>query len=352
MKKWLCAVLLGGSILTAPGADPYFAESIKHVDMGGEMLYYNNLSGLSEVVNVLLPELIKSGNIPDKEAQLYAQFVLNLLDIGSLRSVAGSSLKHDDGVYISKNVLLFAPDSKSLLCTPDGVNKVLNWRAVPAETVFACGGMVDLPALWQKVCAVQPEKFLGENAAILREAGAFISGVKGYAEILVAFQADGDIGFKILLPDATGSLSALLKSHFPAAPGKNVAPMPFLRSGAQLIYGQGSIVLISSEAMLQAPAKTLGTVPAFAAFGKHLDAAGTGYCVVQLNDAMAAAANFMLSAEVLKPFNLLAVERALPDGRVVTIASDFSIQQAQWSIIGKQLGIFGALQKISKPGVK
>ncbi len=355
MKKIFSTMFLACS-MTLAAADPYFHTAIKNVDMNGEMLNYRNLTAVTAFVQNELPDIFIRVMESSGKAQLAPQdkaawrergnFILNLLNLTSFKAVAASSVKISPDLYVAKNSLVIAPESKSILLNKNVKNKPLDYMSLPADTRLALAGEIDLGSAWQQIKLAAAKSADPETRQIITSAealkmqgfdlDALFSALNGRFSVLLAGDDALTMRFKVELPDKNGALSALLKRFLPPAPGSNQAALPLpMPSGVppMVIYAENTVILASDAAVLAKPAQTLASLPKFREFAKHLPPQGCSYIVCNIPQGATDTVNMLTSLNPdmpkleLKPFAFIAVGRATESGSADTVVSDFSFAQ-------------------------
>lgn len=352
MKKLLFGLLSAATILLT-AADPYFGTATKHVDTGGEMLEYRNLTPALEFLSQWLPKASAAVVAEEGEygpvAGSALKVLFNVLDLRSLKAIASSSVQAAPGVYLFKQFIVVAPDSGSILTYAPRGDRPLDFSRLPADTRIAVCGDLDLGYIWQRVTQEAAATGDAQLKALLAQCGqlkaqgidldALMSSISGPMLVLVSGSSMENLGVRLDIPDRNGALTALLRKFIPAPADSSMVPIPLplpLSGWApQLVYAEGKVQFVSGVRMLKAPVAPLASEAWFADFSKRLPQSGTGFVVVNMPKEVTDMINAFLATSAgnipvdLPPFRAVAVGSRDADGVLETVVSDFSLPTAQ-----------------------
>lgn len=342
MKKLFIGMALACGMALA-AADPYFDATIKHVDQGGEMLDYQNVSSLTVMLNKAMAYLAaESGEV---EAQRAVAFFSKLLDITSIKAQAQSSVKIEPMFYVYKGFTFIDPAGNSILMSRSVRDTELNFLDLPADTLLAVYANINLGEVWKRVTDeinANPDKEMvkkfNDMLADAKKDGvdinAIAESIDGQIMILIAGENVMAPRIFAAIPDRTGALSAALNRKFPPAAGSSAYPLPAgdVMPNAQMIYSKNCVLFVSDPKVLEKPAQTLAANPRFAKYASKIAGKGVGYVVMNIPPQVASFANAMMPEDAakmikVKPFSFAAVNTISENGLGVEIASSFSIPQ-------------------------
>ena len=113
----VCGVTL--ALHADPAAEVKFAKTVKHVDMGGELLQYQDTRGLEKLFNQVIPAVVNlAASQAGEEAATVNQAVKSvckLVNIGTIQAIAASSKETEPGIYTAKSFVLIDRKQKSIL---------------------------------------------------------------------------------------------------------------------------------------------------------------------------------------------------------------------------------------------
>lgn len=354
MKKFLVGIACVCSVVLA-AADPFFHTAVKHVDTGGEMLMYQNLTTMMFVIDRQLPNFLiqlaaadEDGKVSPELVKKGADVAMKLLDLMSFRAMAASSSEVAPRRFVYKSFTVISPESRSILVNREAKNRPVNVLNLPFDTRFALSLDIAPGAMWQQVkaeiaAAAAPElNDLVSTVEALKDEGidvdALLGSLSGELFILVTGDSLENLGVRIDLPDRDGKLSAQLKTFLPPAEGSNAAPLqlPVPVGAPQVVYAPGKVQIVSDMKMLAAPEKTLAQRAVYAKYAKFLPAEGTDYFVVDFPKSLTDLGNTLIEAQVegtvplrLKPLFFAAVNRRTPEGISGVAVSNFSLFRLQ-----------------------
>ncbi|MCI5780038.1 MAG: hypothetical protein MR051_09560 [Lentisphaeria bacterium] len=354
MKKFFLGIAcVCGIVLTA--ADPFFHTAVKHVDTGGEMLMYQNLTTMMFVLDRQLPNFLiqlaaadEDGKVSPELVKKGADVAMKLLDLMSFRAMAASSSEVAHRRFVYKSFTVISPESRSVLVNREAKNRPVNVLDLPFDTRFALSLDIAPGAVWQQVkaeiaAAATPElSNLVSAVESLKEEGidvdSLLGSMSGELFILITGDSLENLGVRIDLPDRDGKLGAQLKTILPPAEGSNAAPLqlPVPAGAPQVVYAPGKVQLVSDMKMLAAPEKTLAKRAVYAKYAKFLPAEGTDYFVVDIPKSLTDLGNTLIEAQSegtmalrLKPLFFAAVNRRTPEGIAGVAVSNFSLFRLQ-----------------------
>ncbi|MBE6356426.1 MAG: DUF1559 domain-containing protein [Lentisphaerae bacterium] len=356
-RFWLSAFAACGisfAAFAAPANVKAASEAaIKEVDLGGEMLHWNDLTFLTPLINEQLPMAVKVFSQDSEYSATIDQSVksiLKLINIQAFKGLAASSIESAPGVYTYKTFLLADMQQPSILLDTTAKNVPLNWLALPADTRLAFKGHVNLARVWQMIYAEMknnPDPVIREAAGeIVAEAAKtgfdinkLAAALDGEMELLLTGTNIQDVAIKVVIPDKNGAISELLKQALPPRQGTNTAIIPTpIGINIQVIYEAGKITAVSNPRLLQRPSQTLATLPHFRQYATLVPDTGTGYFVLDIPqdvlNMLRALCNetpelVKLFDIFIKPCSLVMVGQTTPNGGKSVTASNISFAQLQ-----------------------
>lgn len=350
MKKHLLASATAAfgvtlSAFAAPGAGAKFNATVKNVDMGGEMLVYEDMSVYDSLLNDKLPKVLNiafKGEEFAPTVDAAVQSVLKLLNFTAFKAMAMSSVETEPGIYCCKAFSLIDMQAKSILLDPAWKNIRLDWQDLPADTRIALKSQINLGHIWnmvysEAVNSTDPQiKSLAMMADSLKQQGidihALMASINGDLELLVTGTGPENVGIKLVLPDKNGAVSALLKGFMPPQQN-NTAVFPTPIGNIQIIYGSGKITAVTKPELLQKPAQSLISLPRYQKYASIVPADGVAYMIVDIPqevlNLVKTNVNEPKFSEIfdllVKPFSMICVSVVQNDGAKNVIASNFSI---------------------------
>lgn len=366
MKKYLLCSMLTAAFFVMPlsaaptaSAKKDFQTAIKHVDLGGEMLYYFNTGGIIKLINEKLPQLVQVLTKGEAEAQTInnaLKSALKVLNLNAVKAFAQSSKKLDDQCYVYKTFTLIDRNEKSLLINPASRNMPSDWTSLPADTRFALKTDIDLGYVWQiifKEIQNNPDpqiQSLSGMVALLKSQGIDLAqmafSVKGNIEILVTGGGD-NIAFKVSVPDVNGSLSAMLKQQFVQETKGNTTVIASELGEITILYAPGKITAYSNKKLLSAPNLTILENPNFKKSAALLPANANAYVIVDIPQEFIAFLKEQVADEpplaavidmMLPPMSVAGVSEVAPAGLKFTAVSNISLVYLS-QLFGQGLGL-------------
>ena len=323
-------------------SDPYFDATVKHVDAGGEMFSYVNLTTSMKSCENIMAQLEKAAHRASTKNAVKA--FARTLDLKSVKAIAQSSVKVSPGLYVYKSFVLIDKDSKSILSGKATGNVRLDsiMGSLPADTRLAIYANIDNAYLWTRIneeIAASGDKALIETVNNVKinlknkglDVNALAASVSGPMMLVVAGQSPLGMKAVIIIADRDGVLSAALRKKYPPKAGESAYPindLPFLPK-AQLVYAKGCVMFVSDPKLLEKPAKMLKDTKWFGKFAPQLPAEGSGFMIVNISKKFAKTVNAFIPKDYtifrLKPVSMVTVETASEDGIGSITVSDFSV---------------------------
>lgn len=339
------------------GTDPFFAATIKHVDVGGEFLFYQNAAMPMKMCDTMISFMGKAAGQRDPRVSPFFDITAKLLDLKSLKAQAASSVQAGKRLYVCKQFVFIAPDTKSVLADKAWPNVQLDgiMRSLPADTRIAIYVNVNSAYVWARIneefVASGNKKYidgLAKLKTMFKSEGVDLDALAASASgpMLLVVTGKNPMALKIAvaIADKDGVLSARLRKSFPPKAGESTFPitdMPVFPK-SQLVYSEGCLLFATDPAILAKPAKMLGDVPRHAEYLSQLPKEGNSFVFVDIPPKFAGTINSMIPVEYrqmfrMRPFTLAAVGTGYPDGMGSVIVSSFSLQQAYYGIMNKML---------------
>ena len=352
MKKYLFTALCSIAIACGVGAaeapqqrDPYFETAIKHVDVGGELLFYQNTERLTKTFNRVISSLGKITGQDDPTIQAGFDVTAKLLDLASFKAQTGSSVKLDRRLYACKQFVLVDPNTKSVLSGKAFPNTQLDniMRSLPADTRIAVYTNVNTAYIWarinEEIIASGNTTLIAALARVRDEAqkkgvniDALAASASGPMMLVVSGKTPVSLKIAIAIADKDNVLSARLRKSFPPKAGESTYPIRNLDifPNAQLVYSEGCVLLASDPSILQKPEKMFGEIPRHAKYIAQLPKTGSGFVVVDIPPKFAEFINSMTPAEYrqvfrARSFSLVSVGTGYPEGMGSVTVSSFSV---------------------------
>ena len=353
MKKFFALLTIFGG-LSLVAADPYFESTMRHVDTGGEMLSYVNLTVPVRMGNGILAKAAKilAGESPESAGAI--KILMNLFDLPSVKAYAASSIEKEPDFFVYKSFIRIDSSSKSVLlkCATNGE---IDFLKLPADTRLALQLNINASAYWtrfnEEVAASGNQQLISNLAnlkAMMQSEGIDIdrlaASLNGPVFLLVTGNSIQELKIMVRIPDANGSIAAQLRKQFPPQNG-NVFLFPMLpipgAKDPQIIYGDGVITFVSNAALLEAPAETLASRPQFAKYAEVLPREGSSLLLVDISKQFRDGIAPTLPAEAqpfvkrLTPISFVDVGFINEDGFGGVIASNFSVPMSLFTAIEK-----------------
>ena len=343
------AAACGGIAAEAPQKlDPYFDTVIKHVDVGGELLFYRNVDSLMKACNDMIPLVGKLAGQNDPAVQPVFDIVAKLLDLTSFKAQAVSSARIGRIVYVCKQFVQVDPNTKSVLSDKAFPNAPLEniMRSLPGNTRIAVYSNVNSAYIWarinEEIIASGDKRFISGLAKFKAKAmkkgvnvDALAASISGPMMLVVAGKNPNELKIAVAIADRDNVLSTLLRKSFPPKAGESAYQIKDLAifPNAQLVYSERCVFIVSDPKILEKPAKMFGDVPRHAKFIARLPKEGSSFVIVDIPPKFAKFINAMTPAEYrqtfrMRPFFFAAVGTAYPDGMGSVIVSSFSLPMA------------------------
>lgn len=352
MKKHLfmalCAVAAAFGVAAAETPqklDPHFEAVIKHVDVGGEFLFYQNVTSLMKICDNMVAYVGKIASQKDPAVRSAFDIAAKLLDLTSFKAQAASSAKLDRRFYVFKQFMLVDPNTKSVLSAKAFPNAPLEsmMRSLPADTRFAVCSNVNSAYIWARIneelIASGDQKLIAGLANIRAKAmnkgvniDVLAASVCGPMMLVVAGKNPVSLKIAVAIADKDGALSAQLRKSFQPKAGESVYPIKDLDifPNAQLVYSEGCVLIVSDPKILEKPAKMFGDVPRHAKFLAQLPKEGNSFMIVDIPPKFAEFINAVTPMEYRQAFRMRAISfaavgTASPDGMGSIAVSNFSL---------------------------
>lgn len=382
MKKHLlltlCSVaVVCGVVGCRTNSDPYFDATVKHVDMGGEMFVYKNLSASMRSCENIMAYLEQAAHRPHTKSAVRA--FAGTLDLKSIKAVAQSSVQVAPRLHVYKSFVLIEKNSKSILSgkafRDEPIDEIM--KSLPADTRLAIYGNVNSSFLWTRIneeIAASGDKTLigimNNVKANFKAKGvdvdALTASLNGPMMLVVAGKSPLDIKFVVIIADKDGLLSNALRKKCPPEAGKSYFPVKDLPlfPKARLVYSEGCVLFVSDPKLLEQPAKMLGETKRFKKFAPQLPKKGCSFTIVDISKNFADTFNFIIPKEYmllpLKPFSMITVDSASEDGIASVTVSNFSVpavfpklmEGAAKGLLAKTGGMTKAIKSKAAPAKK
>lgn len=353
MKKrfWLSAIAACTLSLTAAAGNSaaMYNSTIKHLDQGGEALFYQNTAGLQKLFTQTIPKIIETAtkNMPDdpqKSAVINgANSLIKLINIAAIKATGASSKEVAPGIYDFKGFTLVDRKQKSILLPPTVPSKKLNISKLPADTVLAFNINCNIAHLWNMVYQEaknnpdQMIKMLASQVEAMAQSGIdinrMLNSINGTLEITVTASAKDNYSATVIIPDKNGSISAFMRQQLPPE-------LPTPVGNVTVTYLPGKIKAFLRSAAYTPATGKLGSLPEFKRLSSFVPATGNGFGVLCISGNLLniirqelANSNAELNAFIAdcQPTVAVITGSSMPDGEVLRIISTFSIPQLQQS---------------------
>lgn len=353
MKKFFALLTIFGG-LSLVAADPYFESTMRHVDTGGEMLTYFNLTVPVRMGNGILAKAAKilAGESPEAAAGI--KLFMNLIDLPAIKAYAASSIEKEPDFFVYKDFVRVDASSKSVLLK-FFANSEIDFLKLPADTRLALQLNFNTPFIWtrfnEEVAASGNQQLISNLAnlkAMAQSEGIDIdrlaASLNGPVFLLVTGNSIMELKIMVRIPDANGSVAAQLRKQFPPQNGNihllQGLPIPGAKD-PQIIYGDGVITFVSNTALLEAPAETLASRPQFAKYAEVLPREGGTLLLVDISKQFLDGIVPMIPGEAqpfvkrLTPISLVSIGFINEDGIGGVTASNFSYPMSLFTAIEK-----------------
>ena len=353
MKKFFALLTIFGGLSLA-AADPYFESTVGHVDTGGEMLTYVNITVPVRVGNGILMKATKVLASQSPEAAAGLKILMNLLDLPSFKAYAASSVEKEPDFFVYKDFLRIDSGSKSIL-RQLLTNSEINFTNLPADTRLAIYFNINLSSLWTRIneeVAASGNRQLISGLADLKamaqregiDIDQVVASVNGPVFLLVTGNSIPELKVMVRIPDTNGVVAALLRKQFPPQNGNSFIfpglPIPGAKD-PQIIYGEGNITFVSNTALLETPAETLASRQQFAQYAEQLPREGCAMVLIDISKQFLDGITPELPREArsfvkrLTPISLVAVDFINEDGIGGVAASNFSLPMSFFNAVEK-----------------
>lgn len=351
MKKFFPCMIAAFFALIVSAETPAqakFNATVSQVDVGGEMLQYQDNRPATEFFNNTLPAIFRVifANEPfAPTANNAVESVVRLLNIGAFKAFAQSSVQVAPDTYVYKIFTLTDMKAKSILIDPSMTNAPVDLTILPADTRIAFKTRVNFGHIFDMVYAELKNstdpRFQEIAAGIdqFKQSGfdlrQMCASVDGDIEILVTGTTLADAGIKVSIPDKNGSISLILKRMIPPADGDIDARIPSPIGEIIVLYQDGRITATNQPRLLEAPAATLASVAGYSNLLKYIPADGCGYFLLDIPQEVIAQVRTALEDTpfvsifdmLIKPCRAISVFQVKDNGYYSVTASDFSFYQ-------------------------
>ena len=352
-KLFAVMALFGGLSLAA--ADPYFYSTVKHVDIGGEMLVYSNISVATKALNNIALKIGKAVGAENETVRCAINCALNLLDVTSFKAFAQSSVEVEPGFFVHKAFVNFDNlNSNSILSGKAFPDTNMDFLPLPADTRLAIVTNVNLGYIWKRVNdeienngdRVMTRWFVDFKAEAMRngiDIPKIAESINGPVTLLVTGESVRELKVMLIVTDKNGSIGAALrKSGLLPRDGENIyhfGALPFLPGSrdAQLRYENGYVMFVS-DPQIRAAGKKLGDLPLYCKYAQVLPKNGHSMILFDLSQKMIDDIRGQLPYQArgvfnLKPVSIVFIEKNYPDGFGAVTASNFSVPMEIFNVL-------------------
>lgn len=348
MLKKIAAVLsmlLFGSVVFAGNQREIFNRTVKHLDMGGLNLQYQNLENLDEQITALL-DVCGKAYVHDPMQQMILKnmlAVIRTMNFSDLQAVGSSSKRVASDLYVNKFFLTVNPKASGTLCAlPAGKNVRFRYAAdLPFNTVFAIGAYLDWNNFFKTFersfkdkaeinnFSVMFEQLTGVKMQVMAEnlAGEFFGAVyKGNKK--------NELHFIAVIPDRKDVLKTLAVKYFGPALKKYsdgsfsweipVAASDF-GNGIRVYFVKNQVFIYNSNAPLAQLLNRKGQLRRLSALHPRMfslldNINGNSFLVLNFNTGDFAA------DVTARTYRYVSVCKFMPDGYLVDALSNFNLQ--------------------------
>ena len=338
-KKFLSIFVGFAAFLTAvAGNSADFKAALAKVDKGGEYLAVSSsLDAAQNWVKFL------SALPPDKTNMVSVFMARFQKASGALmvKAQASSSIEAAPGCWVFKNYQYIGkenmqlPSLFQLLNIPD---KKLDFAQLPADTVFAISGEVNVAGIYKLLYDEFTSKedmfktFFQQIPVLAKQRGieldTMLASISGNWKLLIAGTNPGDLLVNIEIPDKDGQLAAFIRKELklPANAKEGVLPLFFMPVRTTFA---GSKVKLSTPPTNRRVKTTLGETPDFANYIAHIGNSGIGYSLINITPQLIAMVKTFIPAQIapaikLAPFSALGLLKHDPAGAYSIAASNVS----------------------------
>lgn len=338
-KKFLSLFVGFAAFLTAvAGNSADFKTALAKVDKGGEYLAVSSsLDAAHNWVKFL-------SALPPDKTNMVSVFMARLQKaLGTLlvKAQSSSSIEAAPGCWVFKNYQYIGkenmqlPSLFQLLNIPD---KKLDFSELPADTVFAISGEVNVVGIYK---LLYDEFTSGEDMfkmifqqlpALATQRGielnTMLASISGNWKLLIAGTNPGDLLVNIEIPDKDGQLAAFIRKELklPANAKEGVLPLFFMP--VKTTFAKNKVKL-STPPTNRRVKTTLGETPDFANYIAHIGNSGIGYSLINITPQLIAMVKTFIPAQIapaikLAPFSALGLLKHDPAGAYSIAAANVS----------------------------
>ena len=338
-KKFLSLFVGFAAVLTViAGNSADFKAALAKVDKGGEYLAVtSSFDAAHSWVNFL-------SSLPPDQANM-ANILMGRMQkvFGTLlvKAQANSSIEAAPGCWVFKNYQYIGKENMQLpslfrlLNTPD---KKLDFAGLPADTVFAASGELDLAGVYKLLYDEFTSKddmfktFFQQFPAVAQQRGidlnAMLGSISGNWKIVVAGTNPGDLLVNIEIPDKDGLLAAFIRKELKLPADAKVGVLPLFFMPVKTTFDQ-NMVILSTPPTNRKVKTTLGETPAFANYITHIGNSGIGYSLINVTPQLIAVVKSFIPQQFsqsipLAPFSALGLLKYDPAGAYSIAAANVS----------------------------
>ncbi|MBE6362793.1 MAG: DUF1559 domain-containing protein [Lentisphaerae bacterium] len=338
-KKFLSLFVGFAAVLTAvAGNSADFKAALAKVDKGGEYLAVSSSLDAAQnwvkFLSALPPDKTNIGGVLG--ARLQKAFGTLLV-----KAQASSSIEAAPGCWVFKNYQytgkenMHLPSLFQLLDIPD---KKLDFAQLPADTVFAISGEVNIAGIYKLLYDEFTSKedmfktFFQQIPVLAKQRGieldTMLDSISGNWKLLIAGTNPGDLLVNIEIPDKNGALAAFIRKelNLPANAKEGVLPLFFMPVRTTFA---GSKVILSTPPTNRKIKTTLAETPDFANYIANIGDSGIGYSLINITPQLIAVVKSFIPAQIapaikLAPFSALGLLKHDPAGAYSVAASNVS----------------------------
>jgi len=358
----LLATVFSVTVFAVQSSSEIFKKTINRVDYGGDFLQYMNVTPTMQKLNKLpdfIGDLLTAFDIQDAAtAKEVTGIIVKTLNFQTVKGIALSSREVAPESYLLKQFVYLGNDinTPSAFSMVPKNNSAIKWQDLPADTIIAFDSKI-LPGEFFKLLKtnlaesndpqVKGVALLIDQLAMSGIDMQTITDSVESISLTISGRDPDTFGISFSITDNNGSITAKLAKIFPRHPGQNtvnipIPSAPFPGIAPALFYGEKSLTFVSHPRLLNAPEKKLGDLPEFKKFASLLQSSGTGFMIINIDRELISNSLSYMSKAIsdstfaqkycLTPIRLFAVDSTLPDGFMLSVASNFSIPQIAMEI--------------------
>ena len=334
-KISLLFVAVSTAVAAVAGNITPFKAALEKVDQGGEFLSVSTTDNFKQIRLTETPVTLQNIGevlIPRLQKALGTELV---------QAQAASSIEAVPGCWVFKNYQYIGkenmrlPSLFSILNIPD---KKLDFAALPADTVFAASGDLDIAGIYKLLETEFNSKedlfkaFFLQIPAVAQQRGidlnAILKSISGNWKIVIAGTNPGDLLINIDILDKDGQLAAFIRQELKLPADTRNAGIPDLLLPAMVTFSE-KMVKLSTPPTNRKVKTTLGETPDFANYISNIGNSGIGYSLINISPQLIAMVKNFIPEQIapaipLAPFSALGLLKHDPAGAYSISAANVS----------------------------